>query len=463
MKEKINVTVLIIGAGTAATNAAREVVQSGVMDVVIVHPVSLLNTCIEEGCMPSKSVLAGAHAKESLASVEATRNKHIVRLRSSLSDSIADAKYTEVIGTAHFISPHEVVVVHEEQETVYRAEKIVIATGSKPHVPPIPGLDPSHPRILISDDVVSERAHFEAVPQSVLVTGSGPIGLELATFFHDMGTKVDVLQRGTRFLPTFDSEFGAERYRASQDAASFPIHTEAELNTAQPHESGVTCRVTIAGQANEKEYEYVLVATGRRPNIDGLNLAEAGVALDEHGVIKHDATLRTSVPHIFIAGDVTNHHQILHYAAEMGKIAGKNAASDSNQEMDYDRHLLAVSFDQYPSALIGLTETQAIERGMKVVTATKHFNSIGLGILKRQEYGLWKLVAEAGSGRVVGAQVVGPRESGELVQLLTPIIWNQNTAADIMQMTWYHPTYAEILHSLARDICNQSGTDCPEV
>jgi pyruvate/2-oxoglutarate dehydrogenase complex dihydrolipoamide dehydrogenase (E3) component len=104
-------------------------------------------------------------------------------------------------------------------------------------------------------------------------------------------------------------------------------------------------------------------------------------------VIKHDATLRTSVPHIFIAGDVTNHHQILHYAAEMGKIAGKNAASDSNQEMDYDRHLLAVSFDQYPSALIGLTETQAIERGMKVVTATKHFNNM--------DYGNWllKLVA----------------------------------------------------------------------
>ena len=166
--------------------------------------------------------------------------------------------------------------------------------------------------------------------------------------------------------------------------------------------------------------------------------------------------MQTSVSHIYVAGDVTGHHQILHFAAEMGKVAGYNATSENDElQMDYDKHMLAVSFDQFPSALIGVTETEAINRGLEVVCSTKCFNSIGLGILKRQEYGMWKLVAEAKTGSIIGSQVMGPDSSGELIQLLVPIISNQNAAKDITEMTWYHPTYAEILKSMARDIEKQ--------
>jgi len=257
-----------------------------------------------------------------------------------------------------------------------------------------------------------------------------------------------------------DPEFGQERVRASQDEHSFPIHLNANLLTATPHETGVTCSVELAGETSECEYDYVLIATGRKPRLAALNLAAAGVAVDERGTIVHDDAMRTSVPHIFVAGDVTGHHQILHFAAEMGKVAGHNATTGDSRQLDYDRHLLAVSFDQFPSAFIGITETEANKRGIEVITAIKHFNSIGLGILKRQEYGLWKLVVEAKTGRVLGSQVLGPSVAGELVQLLVPIIHNQNTAADILQMTWYHPTYAEILYSLARDICKHDKMDC---
>lgn len=455
--------VLILGLGTAGSNAARAALRAGAKSVHIIHPPELINTCVEEGCMPSKSILAGAHANEPLADIEKTRNAHITRLRTALLNDFAESDFQVIEGTGRFISPHEVEVTTEEGVIIYQADKIIIATGSEAFVPPIPGVDIANERILVSDDVVSEKAHFAKTPQSVLVVGTGPIGLELATFFHDIGTSVTALNRADNLLPAMDPEFGAERYRASQSADSFPIHLNANLLEAYPHSTGVTCTIEIGGEKSEHEYEFVLMATGRRPRVKDLNLVAAEVALNERGQIIHDESMRTSVPHIFVAGDVTGHHQILHYAAAMGKTAGTNAATDGSEKVNYDKLSLAVSFDQFPSAFIGMTEKTAKERGIDVVTATKHFNIIGLGILKRQEYGIWKLVADASTGKILGSQVLGPSVSGELAQLLTPILANQNTVADVMQMTWYHPTYAEILYSLARDICKQDGVMCPGI
>jgi len=455
------IDVLILGAGTAATNAARSALHSGAKNVYLIHPPELINTCVEVGCMPSKSILAGAHSGENLTKIEETRNTHIARLRSALTNDFAESDFQVVEGSARFVSSRQVEVSATNSVTIYEADKIIVATGSETFVPPVPGVDLDHRRILVSDDVVSEHAHFAETPKSVLVVGAGPIGLELATFFHDVGTEVSVLNRADALLPAMDPEFGIERYRASQSANSFPIHLNANLLEVRPHESGVTCMVEVDGKKSEQEYEYVLLATGRRPRIENLNLEAVGLAFDERGQIIHDDTMRTSVPHIFVAGDVTGHHQILHYAAAMGKVAGRNAATDGSETIDYDKLSLAISFDQFPSAFIGLTETTAKERGIEVVTATKQFNSIGLGILKRQEYGLWKLVVEARTGKILGSQVLGPSVSGELVQLLVPLLANNNTVADIMEMTWYHPTYAEILYSLARDICKQDGVTCP--
>ncbi len=457
-----HVSLLIIGSGTAATNAARAAMKAGATDIIIVHKPGLINTCVEEGCMPSKSILAGAHQGEDIAVVLETRDAHIARLRTALTDGFTENGFTIVIGTATFRSDTVVVVTNDTGETLYQADKIIIAAGSSPFVPPIPGLDPVHKHILVSDEVVSDRATFASVPHNVLTIGGGPIGLELSTFFHDMGSHVDVLQRGQP-LGLFDPEFGAERLRASQDPKSFPILINAQLQKAVPDETGVMCTITCGETTYDKHYSKVLVATGRHSNGNQLGLDNTTIALDERGNITHDQHMQTSVPHIYVAGDVTGHHQILHFAAAMGKVAGHNAANDDGMIMDYDKHMLAVSFDQFPSALVGLTETEARKRGMTVVTATKAFNSIGLGILKRQEYGLWKLVAEQATGKIIGSQVLGPDSAGELVQLLVPLIHNENTVCDILNMTWYHPTYAEILYSLARDIAHDDAIFCPGV
>ena len=447
--------VLVLGSGTAGSNAARAASKAGAEKVTLVQPRTLINTCIEEGCMPSKSILAGAHYKESLQDVLSTRDAHIDRLKKALTDSFEDEDFEIVNGTAVFVDNTTIKITDKGVETIYTADSVIIATGSHPFVPPIAGLDSIGDRLMISDDVVAKKAHFDTVPKKILTIGGGPIGLELSTFFHDMGSEVRVLQRGAA-LGLFDPEFGDERVRASLDEKSFPICLNANLTNAALTDNGVLCTIEKDGEPTEEMFDAILVATGRRSNLDLLHLENTDVDLDKRGAVIHDDTMQTSVRSIYIAGDVTGHHQILHFAAEMGKVAGHNAVSDTKPiSINYDKLMLAVSFDQFPSALIGLTEKEAVARGMNVVTATKNFNNIGLGILKRQEYGLWKVVAEADTGKIIGSQILGPDSAGELIQILVPILANNNTYDDILAMTWYHPTYGEILKSLARDLAHK--------
>lgn len=451
----IHTNVLVLGSGTAGSNAARAASKAGAKKVTLVQPKELINTCIEEGCMPSKSILAGAHRKESLTDVLTTRDAHIDRLKKSLTDSLADEDFEIVTGTAVFVDNTTVTVTNEGSQTLYTADSIVIAVGSHPFVPPIPGLDSLGDKMMISDDVVAKKAHFDSVPKKILTIGGGPIGLELSTFFHDMGSEVRVLQRGAA-LGLFDPEFGDERARASFDEASFPICLNANLTNATLTDDGVLCTIEKDGESIEELFDAVLVATGRRSNLSSLLPENTDITLNERGAVIHDNTMQTTVENIYIAGDVTGHHQILHFAAEMGKVAGHNAAGGAGPiSINFDKLMLAVSFDQFPSALIGLTEKEAVGRGINVVTATKQFNSIGLGILKRQEYGLWKVVAKADTGEIIGSQILGPDSAGELIQILVPILANKNTYNDVLDMTWYHPTYGEIIKSIARELAHK--------
>jgi len=411
--------------------------------------------------MPSKSILAGSHKKYPVSQIEEERDKHINRLLNSLTGSFPDEQFRVVIGTARFTSNNTAEVTKNEETELHEAKHIIIATGSSPFVPPISGLETLDTELIVSDDVVTKGSDLSDPPKRLLTVGGGPIGLELSTFFHDIGSEVRVIERGNTLLKAFDPEFGEERVRAAKESGSFPIETNANLKHVEKTKEGVKCIIESNGDAREEIYDKILIATGRKPNIDALDLDAAGIERDERGSITHNEMLQTSVPNIYIAGDVTGHHQILHFAAVMGKIAGHNTTGEKKRIMDYDKHMLAVSFDAFPSAMIGITEQEAHKRGMEVVTATREFRNIGLGILKRQEYGLWKLIAEKESGVIIGSEILGPESAGELIQVLVPLIANKNTFHDIANMTWYHPTYAEILHSLANDLCHDDDTYCP--
>ena len=459
MTQTINTDVLVLGGGTAGSTAVRTIKQTKPnTPIVQVYLPELKNTCVEAGCMPSKSILAGAKAGELLDDIRTIKDTHIDRLRKALPDH-SDESTTILVGRITWLDNHTVLVQTAEEEIRVYAKKIILATGSHPFIPPIPGLDVNHPQIWTSDDIVAKQDTITTAPRRLLVIGAGPIGLELATFFNRLGSEVQVLQRGP-LLSIYDPEVAEERLRISLEVPGVvPIHCHSALKQVTTADTDLLCQISYDETIVEEAFDAILVATGRRPNTIDIGLEQTSIKCNEQGGPLHDQQLVTTVPHIYVAGDVTGHHQILHYAAHMGQVAGYNSVADTPRSIDLPAITFAVSFDEYPSALVGLTETAAREAGYEPCTATRYFSEIGIGILKRHTHGLWKLVADRQTGAVLGTQIVGPEVTPELAHLIAMARHNQNTVADLTQMTWYHPTYSEILLSLARDIVNQQSYD----
>ncbi|QBQ55276.1 dihydrolipoyl dehydrogenase family protein [Nitrosococcus wardiae] len=454
--------VLVLGGGTAGTNAAQAACEAGASRVGMIYTPDMFNTCVQEGCMPSKSVLASSAQGHLFSEAIYRKDVHLTRLARALKGKMQQAPYTLIKGSARFLpGPEGVEVTHKGKVRHLCARNYVVATGAHAWVPPIEGLErlPSG-RVLVSDDIVGTETLLGEAPKRLLVLGGGPIGLELATFFARVGTEVLVIDINGLLEP-FDPEFGQARLRALQATPHMDGLVPGELQSVTDTANGVLCRIAHKDTLLERYADRLLIATGRKPNIETLALENAHVRV-ENSTIWHDEHLQTSNPQIYVAGDVVHHHQILHYAAEMGRVAGINAArSEPAMAMDYQKNTLAVTFDEYPSALIGLTEKEAKTQGYDVISATQDLSSLGVGILEDLPWGLWKLVADRAKGRVLGSQILGPSSAPELIQLLAPILYYRGTLQDIVHMTWYHPTYAELLRSLARKLCSETGIECP--
>jgi len=456
--------VVVIGGGTAGSNAARASAREGAKTLMI-RGLDLLNTCVEEGCMPSKSFLASTRKGMKWEEALKIKDEHIVRLYKALEGGLENEKFDIIKGEARFKTPGELLVKAEDGKSkVVQAKRFVIATGSTPFVPNIEGakdLTPST-ELLVSDDLVGKNSRLKNPPKRVLIVGGGPIGLECATILHQAGSKVMVVEMADRLLPAFDPEFGEERLRFADDTEGFDIILSATLRSLRKESDGIVCHFECRDCAGETTVDAVLIATGRKANLDGLDLEKAGLLVERGRPVHDEKTLETSIPNIFVAGDVVGHNQIVHYAAEMGIVAGARAANPSSEkEMDWDKLSMGVSFDAASSAVIGMTEGEAHTRGYQTVSSIAHFNSIGKGILTQQKHGMWKLTSERGSGKILGSQIIGPEIAGELIQILSPILYYEGTVSDVMKMTWYHPTFGEILKSLAKDICGQFSSLCP--
>lgn len=458
--------VVIIGAGTAGSNAARAAQKTGAK-VALVHLPGFWNTCVWCGCMPSKSILAGVRLGEDLWEIESMRDLHILRLHEALVSKLESDEYKIFEGKASFLSNDEgiEVVQNHEEPFVLKGRRYVLAVGAKAFIPQIEGLE--EVGYWTSGDIVSLEAPLKN-PGSLLILGGGPIGLEMGAFFRQLGSEVTIIHRG-KLLPTFDPEFGEERIRIANKGKKrleSLIFEDAKVQSVFRTSEGISAHIAFGGSNHSSlqlNVSQLLVATGVRPNFDGLCLDRVGITL-ENGRLKHSEHLQTDNPQVYVAGDANGHHQILHIAAEEGKVAGHNAGvGEPKRKMQYDSLSMGIIFDSYPAAQIGLTEREAHERDIDVVCASQCFNSIGMGILTRQEYGLWKVVVERKSGRILGAQILGPPSTPDLIHLFAPILYNKNTASQVLEMTWYHPTFAEILKSLVNQICKKDKTICPGV
>lgn len=457
--DSIQHDVIVIGGGSAGYAAARTAREAGA-DVAIVDPGPLGGLCILRGCMPTKTILRSAEiavlmrrakvfglssvdVKAELGAIVDRKDRLVREFADYRIQQLRDPAYTLYESAAAFVSPH-VIQAGPQQLT---ARSFVIATGSTPREVAIPGL--YEIGYVTSDELLDVRDQ----PESLLVLGGGPVALEFGQFFARIGTRVTFIQRGPHVLSHLDRDIGSALEQALRDEGA-EIFAGTTLLSATQNGSQQSIHFLHRGEERTVSGAQIFQALGRRPNIDSLQIDAAGVKVDD-GRIVVDEAMRTSQPHIFAVGDVTNLYDIVHIAIQQGELAAQNACYPDRPAQSFDDRLVTeVVFTDPQVAVVGLSERACRARGVPYLTASHPFAEHGKAMCLGSTHGFVKLLAAPKTGELLGAQIVGP-EAGELIHELIAVMYYHGTAQDLLRMPHYHPTLAEIVTYPAESLVEQ--------
>ncbi|MGR3510118.1 MAG: mercury(II) reductase [Sulfitobacter sp.] len=410
----------VIGAGSAGFSAAITAAEAGAR-VALIGDGTIGGTCVNVGCVPSKALIRAveslhhARAESRFDGIEAealvTNWAATVAQKQALVEELRQAKYADVLprhenvdyirGRARFDDKGSLTV----DGAAFPASKIVIATGSRPHVPAIPGIE--------SVDALDSTSALEmtTLPASMLVLGAGYIGVELAQIFARAGVAVTLVRR-RGVLPEAEPEI-SEALEGYLAAEGIQLARVTGYESVACDGDGDAVRLA-ATDGKTFDAEQLLLATGRVPNSDGLNLGAAGIETDARGGIVIDDQMRTANPKVWAAGDVTGRDQFVYMAAYGAKLAARNAVA--GEARSYDNTTMPwVVFSDPQVAGVGLNEAQARAAGHEVVTSVLPLDAVPRALAARDTRGLIKLVAEAGSKRLLGAQILAP-EGADSIQ-----------------------------------------------
>ncbi len=444
MGEAIKVDLCVIGAGSAGLSAAAGSAQMGGR-VVLVESGLMGGDCLNYGCVPSKSLLAAAHAARAQQTGEALGvaareprvdfgrvMDHVRSVIRAIEPHDSEERFTGlgvrvIREKARFTGPGSL----EAGDFTVRARRFLIATGSSPMVPPIPGLDKTP---YLTNETVFD---LDALPAHLLIIGGGPIGMEMAQAFRRLGSKVTVLEM-ERCLATDDPALAEVVIRRVQDEG-VTLLEKTRAVSADTGAEGVRVKVEQNGAKHTVSGSHLLVAAGRRPNVDDLNLEAAGVEHDQSGV-KVDAGMRTSNRHIYAAGDVAGRGQFTHLAGYQAGIVVRRAMLRLPAKADYSA-LPWCTYTEPELAQAGLTEAAARERGLDVRTAEADLAENDRGRAEGLQSGLVKLVTDR-RGRVLGAGIAGPH-AGELIQPWILAIQRKLRLKDMAGLILPYPTLGE--------------------
>jgi len=455
----------VLGGGSAGYAAARTAAAAGLRTVVIDGAEELGGLCILRGCMPSKTLIQSAnlarqvqragefgirasfHAADPQA-IRGRKRRLIAEFAEYRQGQLQDGRFALLRGTAAFTGPHQLAVRRSDGSAIaVEARTALIATGSAIQWPDIPGLKEAH---VWTSDTVLDAAD---VPESFVVLGGGAIALEMAHYLSAIGRKVTVIQRHPHLLRGMDAEIG-EVLRESFTRRGLNIHTGTSLRGVET--SAGQKRVIFAkdGTGHTAEAAEILLALGRRAAVDGLETTLAGVAL-ENGHVPVSATMQTSAPHIFAAGDVTGVSDVVHVAIQQGEIAARNAArllrgEDGMEEMDYRLKLFGV-FTEPQAAAVGMNEAEAAASGRPWRAASYPFHDHGKSLVMGETEGFVKMLADTATGEILGASVVGP-EATELIHQVAAAMRFRSTVQQFLEIPFYHPTLSEIWSYPAEDL-----------
>lgn len=449
--------VIVLGGGTAGTAAARSAREAGAR-VAMINEGELGGLCILRGCMPTKTMLASAHLlhetrhlsqslglrlegslEPEFAAIMQRKSALVRRLQEAKIRSVQAQDYDVLFGPGRF-TPDAALEVGGRTLT---ARRYVIATGSEPFVLPIPGIE--HVPVLTSDDVMQ----LESPPESLVVQGAGPIALELGQFFARIGTDVLLVNRSP-LLSRLDVPCGEVLHAAFAAEPNLRVVAPGRVERARRSETGrpVFDVVVRESERFEHEADALLMAVGRRGRLDRLGLEELGV--ERHGLgLAHDLRMRTTHPRLYVAGDATGQHQVLHIANQEGRVAGRNAAGvEPPDRVDY-RLKMNVYFTDPAFAQVGMTEGELRAEGIPYTVAQVDVPNTGRALTMGVRHGLWRLFAHAETGEILGSAILAPR-ADDLVHSVATVMHFRGTIHDIPSMPWYHPTLSELMLDLAR-------------
>ncbi len=452
----LNVQVAIIGAGTAGMSAYRAARQH-TDSIVVIESGNYGTTCARVGCMPSKLLIAAAevnHQVEQAGSfgieVSASRvdgDKVMQRVRSERDRFVGFVEEAvdnwpdehKLLGEAVFTGPSTLQV---GDHTEVKAERIVIAAGSRPAVPP-PWYELGD-RLLINDDVFD----WQSLPKSIAVVGTGVIGMELSQALSRLGVKTCLLGMGNQFGPITDPMVNAQVGRAL--AREMTLSADAMVETVRRTESGVEVIYSENGKQNSIEVEYLLAATGRRSNIDRLQLDKTGLKLDAFGIPDFDlATGQVADSTIFIAGDVSNAHPLLHEAADDGRIAGDNAGRYPEVRVRPRRAPLSIVFTDPQIMMTGANYRDLAAAGAAFAVGQVSFEDQGRSRVIGKNAGILRVYGEQGSGKFLGAEMFGPAAE-HIGHLLAWSVQQNLTVQQMLDSPFYHPVIEEGVRTALR-------------
>ncbi len=446
--------VAIVGTGSSAFAAAIRAVKEGAA-VTVIEASTVGGTCVNVGCVPSKILIRAAHVAHLAAQhpfsgltrhAPALDRKALVAQQQARVEELRHAKYESILetnpgitllrGFARFEDAKTLVVSRPDgTETRLTPDRILIATGRSPHIPNVPGLGGT-PFWTSTEALVAEET-----PAHLLVYGGSVVALELAQAYLRLGSWVTLIARGT-LLSKEDPALG-EALREALVDEGMRVLTDTAVNAVRF--DGMAFELeTSAGPVSG---DRLLVATGRRPNTAGLNLAAAGVKTDTSGAVVVDDHLRTSVPHIYAAGDCTNAPQFVYVAATAGTRAAINmTGGDAALDLSV---VPAVVFTDPQVATVGLTEALAQQQGIETDSRTLTLDNVPRALANFDTRGFIKLVADKNTGHLLGAQVLAA-EGGEIIQTATLAIRNRMTVTDLAGQLFPYLTMAEGLKLCAQ-------------
>jgi len=455
--------VVVIGAGTGGYVAAIRASQLGRKVAVVEKQKALGGTCLIWGCIPTKALLEHAHAlkvirnaKEwgvmipygapaiDMGQVQTRKDKIVGGLTKGIELLFKKNKIDWIKGTARLTGKGTVEVFDGDKQTL-QAKEIIVATGSSPRS--VPAVQIDHKRIITSDEAI----HLREVPKSLVIMGSGAVGVEFASIYRSFGSQVTLIELLPRLVPVEDEAVSAELEKSFKKQGITTL-TATKVTKASATAHGVDIEAQASdGKTQKITADLLLVATGRGPVTTGLGAEDLGIAM-ERGYIKVDHLYRTSVPHVSAIGDVITmatgvHPQLAHVSSMEGVIVAERIAGQPVQPLNYD-HVPGCTYCDPEIGSVGLTEIEARQRGYDVRIGQFPFGVLGRAKMAGESEGFVKIVADKKYDEVLGLHMIGPR-STELVAEGVLALRLECTVEELMKTIHAHPTFSEAVAEAA--------------